>query len=102
MTVLLATVFLGILTPIGEEFLFRGVVTNALLRYGPFIGVVGSALVFALLHGINVIFPAALVAGLIAGEVFRRSRSIWPAEIVHVVFNLPTIPAMALLRFAAT
>ena len=100
MTIVLATIFFGVLTPIGEEFLFRGVLTNALLRYGPIIGVVGSALIFALLHGINVVFPAALVAGLIAGEVFRRSGSIWPAVIVHVMFNLPSIPMMMLVSAA--
>jgi uncharacterized protein len=98
--VILGTVLIGILTPIGEEFLFRGVVTNALLRYGPVTGVLGGALIFALLHGINVIFPAALVAGLVGGEVFRRSGSIWPPVIVHVVFNLPTVPLMVLATAA--
>lgn len=93
----LTMLLLGVLTPLGEEFLFRGVVTNALLRYGPFIGVVGSALIFALMHGINVVFPAAFVAGLVAGEVFRRSGSVWPAVMVHVVFNLPAVPALFLL-----
>jgi membrane protease YdiL (CAAX protease family) len=73
-----------------------GVVTNALLRYGPFIGVAGSALIFALFHGTNLVFPAALVAGLITGEVFRRSGSVWPAVVVHVVVDLPTIPVMVL------
>lgn len=99
-TVILSILFLGILTPIGEEFLFRGVVANALLRYGPFIGVVGSAVIFALLHGINMIFPAALVAGLITAEVFRRSGSVWPGVIVHVVFNFPLIPMMLLAQAA--
>lgn len=99
-TVILSTLFIGILTPIGEEFLFRGVVANALLRYGPFIGVVGSSIIFALLHGINMIFPAAIVAGLVTAEVFRRSGSVWPAVIVHVVFNLPTIPVMILASAA--
>ncbi|MEO8316387.1 MAG: type II CAAX endopeptidase family protein, partial [Pseudomonadota bacterium] len=97
---LLATVFLGILTPIGEEFLFRGVLANALLRYGPIPGVLGSAVIFALLHGINIVFPAALVAGIVAGEIFRRSGSVWPAVMVHVVFNLPTIPIMLLVSAA--
>lgn len=96
-TIVISTIFLGILTPIGEEFLFRGVVTNALLRYGPIVGVVGGAIIFALFHGINVVLPAAFVAGLIAGEVFRRSGSIWPAVLVHVMFNLPTIPATVIL-----
>jgi uncharacterized protein len=40
LSLVLATVFLGIVTPVGEELLFRGVITNALLRYGSFIGVV--------------------------------------------------------------
>ena len=93
---LLATIGLGIVTPLGEEFLFRGVLTNALLRYGAFIGVVGSSLIFALMHGINIVFPAAVVAGLVAGEIFRRSGSIWPAVMVHIVFNLPTVPLMVI------
>ena len=95
-TVIFATFFLSIVTPIGEEFLFRGVVTNALLRYGPLVGVFGGALIFAMFHGFNVVFPAAFVAGLVAGEAFRRSGSIWPAVVVHFVINLPTIPIMVL------
>ena len=39
----------------------------------------GSALIFAVFHGINPVFAAALVAGLVTGEIFRRSGSIWPA-----------------------
>ena len=96
LSLVLATVFLGIVTPLGEELLFRGVVTNALLRYGPFVGVVGGSMIFALAHGINNVFPAAVVTGLIAAEVFRRSGSVWPAVVVHTVVNLPTVPAMVL------
>lgn len=84
-----ATVFLGVITPFGEELLFRGVVANTLVKYGPFIGVGGSALIFALFHGINPVFPAALVIGLITAELFRRSGSIWPGVVVHIVCNLP-------------
>jgi uncharacterized protein len=95
-TAVLAAFLLSVVTPIGEELLFRGVVTTALLRYGAIVGVVGGALVFAIFHGINMVFPAALVTGLFAGEVFRRSGSVWPAVAAHVVVNLPTIPVMLL------
>lgn len=96
-TALIAATFLiGIVVPVGEELLFRGVVTTVLLRYGPFVGVVGGALFFALMHGISIVFPAAVVAGLVAGEIYRRSGSILPAVVVHVVHNLPTIPMMVL------
>jgi len=96
LSLILATLFIGLLTPLGEELLFRGVIANALLRYGPFIGVVGSTLIFALAHGINEVFPVALVVGLIAGEIFRRSGSVWPGVVVHAVVNLPTVPALVL------
>lgn len=96
LSLLAATFFLSVVTPIGEEFLFRGVITTALLRYGPLVGVVGGAIIFAVFHGVNMIFPAALVVGLPAGEVFRPSGSIWPAVTLHSVVNLPTVPVMVL------
>nr|SBP00833.1 CDS_ID OB3317 [Nonomuraea gerenzanensis] len=92
---ILTMLFLAVLTPIGEEFLFRGVLANALLRYGPVVGVLGSSVVFALFHGVNIVLPSALVVGLAAAEVMRRSGSIWPAVAVHSVNNL----ALPLLVF---
>ncbi|GAA4210725.1 type II CAAX endopeptidase family protein [Streptosporangium oxazolinicum] len=85
---ILTFAFLAVLTPIGEEFLFRGVITNALLRYGPVIGVLSSSVVFAVFHGINLAMTTAFVVGVIAAEVMRRSGSIWPAVVVHAVNNL--------------
>jgi uncharacterized protein len=76
--IVVATIFLSVVTPIGEEFTFRGVATTVLLRYGAVARVVGGAIILRSSHGINIIFPAALVTGLAAGEVFRRSGSIWP------------------------
>lgn len=96
MSLLIATLLIGVVVPLGEELLFRGVLTTAFLRYGPFVGVVGGAFIFALLHGISIVFPAAVIAGLVAGEIYRRSGSVWPAVVVHVVYNLPTIPVMVL------
>jgi membrane protease YdiL (CAAX protease family) len=84
----LTILFLAVLTPIGEEFLFRGVVANALLRYGPVIGVVVSSAVFAAAHGVNIAFPSAFVVGVVAAETMRRSGSVWPAVAVHCVNNL--------------
>lgn len=73
---------------VGEELLFRGVVTSALLRWGPVVGVVGSAFVFAVMHFNVAVAITAFVVGLIAAELRRRSDSIWPAFVVHVVNNL--------------
>lgn len=97
-TTIVAILFLGILTPIGEELLFRGVVTTALLRYGAIVGVVGSAVIFAGLHLAPATVLAALAVGLIAGELRRRSGSVLPGITVHIVFNvLSNVLAFVLL-----
>ena len=83
----LSFVLLAVATPIGEELLFRGVVTTALLRYGPILAVVGSAVVFALVHGFSGVLVTALIVGLIAGELRRRSGSVWPGVLVHAANN---------------
>jgi uncharacterized protein len=57
---------------------------------------VSSALICALIHGINIVFPTVLVMGLVGAELLRRSGSVWPVVIVHVVFNLPTVPVLVL------
>ncbi|PJJ72976.1 hypothetical protein CLV46_2556 [Diaminobutyricimonas aerilata] len=97
---ILTFAFLTILTPLGEEFLFRGVIATALLRYGWWAGVVGSSVVFALFHGISLALPSALVVGIIAAEMMRRSRSIWPAVMVHVVNNA-ALPLFVLIAGSA-
>ena len=86
--VLLSIFLLAVVTPVCEELLFRGVIATALLRYGAVVGVLGSAVIFALCHGLNVITVTALIVGLINAELRRRSGSIWPGVIVHVLNNL--------------
>lgn len=76
----------AILTPIGEEFFFRDVLTSGLLRFGPWIGVIGSAAVFALAHGINPVVPVAFIVGIISGVPFHRTGSVRPGVVVHA-FN---------------
>lgn len=85
---LLVLVFAGaVLTPFGEEAVFRGVIANALNRYGPWAGIVGSAFIFAAVHGPSVIFFNALMAGILTGFLFRRTGSIWAGLLTHIVYN---------------
>ncbi|PCC45853.1 CPBP family intramembrane glutamic endopeptidase [Brevibacterium aurantiacum] len=97
MLLLIATVVtISLLVPLGEELLFRGVLMRGLLRYGAVIAVVGSSVVFALFHGVNMALPSALVVGVVAAEVVRRSGSVWPAVVIHVINNLAA-PVFVLL-----
>lgn len=85
---LLILLFTGaLLTPLGEELVFRGVIANALNRHSAGIGIVGSALIFAAAHGPSVIFFNAFLIGILTAVLFRRTLSIWPGFVVHVVFN---------------
>ncbi|QQG97630.1 CPBP family intramembrane metalloprotease [Mycobacteroides chelonae] len=77
----------GVLTPLGEEALFRGVLATFLFRWGSCISVVFSAAVFAVAHGINAVMPLALMIGLANGVLLWRSGSIWPAVMVHIAYN---------------
>lgn len=77
----------ALLTPFGEEVVFRGVIANALNKYGAWAGVVGSAAIFAVMHGPSVILLNAFMVGILAGILFRTTSSIWPAIVVHVVYN---------------
>lgn len=81
--------FLGgaIFTPFGEEILFRGVVANALNRYGAFAGIVLSAIIFGLAHGVGVILPVAIMVGILSAILFRATGSVWPCVILHCVYN---------------
>lgn len=77
----------GILSPVGEELLFRGLVANFLFRWGPWAGVLVSAAIFAVAHGVNAVMPVAFVVGIATGILLRVSGSIWPAIAVHIVYN---------------
>lgn len=81
--------FLGgaIFTPFGEEILFRGVVANALNRYGAFSGIVVSSVIFGLAHGVSVILPVAIMVGILSAGLFRATGSVWPSVVVHSVYN---------------
>ncbi|WP_255794929.1 CPBP family intramembrane glutamic endopeptidase [Mycobacteroides abscessus] len=77
----------GILTPLGEEALFRGVLATFLFRWGSCVSAVFSAAVFAVAHGINGVMPLALMIGLANGVLLWCSGSIWPAVMVHIAYN---------------
>jgi CAAX amino terminal protease family. len=84
---------------IQEEIIFRGLIQSTLERrwvitFPVFGGSLSGAVVFtALLFGIihlgvgAVVTIGALVLGLVAGELRRRSTSLLPAIVVHALFN---------------
>ncbi|UPO78446.1 type II CAAX endopeptidase family protein [Arthrobacter sp. Helios] len=77
----------AVVTPIGEEFLFRGVLFTLLTRYGVWFAAILSSILFALSHGINLATPVAVIVGLAAAWLMHQTKSVWPGVVVHAVNN---------------
>jgi len=85
--------FLGpvIVSPVTEEFLFRGYVLNALLgKFGVMVAVVLSAVIFASVH---IMFGPGLMVYIFLGAfvsayLFIRFKSLYPCILMHFLTNL--------------
>lgn len=71
-----------------EEFLFRGLICGRLLPYGRAVAILGSAVLFGLMHGnLGQLFYTTM-AGVLLGWCYAETRSIWPGVIAHMLNNL--------------
>ncbi len=80
---------LGIIPPICEEVLFRGLIFNGLRKsHSDVFAVVFSALLFALMHGSleQLVFP--FIMGMVFAIIVLRTGSIVPSILVHMFNNV--------------
>ena len=77
-----------VISPILEEFAFRGVLLNSLSRYGKYFALTASAIIYSLAHGSFMEFLPSFIMGILLGKLFLRYRSIKPVTIIHILFNL--------------
>lgn len=80
--------FVGLLAPICEEWLFRKEIISRLRRYGEKTAIVFSAIAFALFHMNMFQFFYAFGLGLILGYVYTRTSRLRYSVIMHAVINL--------------
>ena len=81
-------IFAGILAPIIEEVIFRGVMLDKLRGYGDKTAIMVSALTFGLFHGNLSQFFYAFVLGLIFGYVALKTNTIKYTVILHILINM--------------
>lgn len=74
-----------------EELLFRGLALTQLLPFGKTTAVIGSALLFGLMHGNPAQMLYATVAGLVLGMIAVRSGSIWAGVLIHLLNNMISV-----------
>lgn len=75
------------LVPFAEELFFRGLGVRVLGMFGGAIAVSGTAVVFALAHGLLVALPPLFFLAVGLAWVRLRSGSVWPCVIAHAAYN---------------
>lgn len=86
-------VFLSVIAPLNEEIAFRAFLV-------PRIGVIPSGIIFGVLHfgyGSWSEIVVALWFGLTGGYVFKRTKSLYPSLITHIMVNTITAVSVAVL-----
>ncbi|MCB9201817.1 MAG: CPBP family intramembrane metalloprotease [Flavobacteriales bacterium] len=79
----------GIIAPILEELLFRGIILQGLLNKGksPFLAIFISSLLFGLIHLNPWQLVGAFILGSAIGFVYYRTQSILTAILLHIINN---------------
>ncbi|MGI9111796.1 MAG: CPBP family intramembrane glutamic endopeptidase [Gaiellaceae bacterium] len=84
-------VAVALIGPVVEELLYRGAGLSLLLRFGPWIAVLATAICFGLGHGLVLALPALVIFGLVTGFVRLRTDSIYPPMLIHCAFNATSL-----------
>ncbi len=79
--------YIGIIAPISEEVLFRGLLLRSIEPYGKKLAVIGSAILFGLYHGSPIQTPYAILVGVVLGYVALEYHVVW-AIAMHIFNNL--------------
>lgn len=83
---------LGVLTPIVEEMLFRGLVYNRLKTYYEItIAAYISSLIFGIAHFNLIQGIYSFIMGIVFTLIYERCRYIYAPMIIHVVANLTAV-----------
>jgi membrane protease YdiL (CAAX protease family) len=85
--------------PFMEEFLYRGFLFNALLRYAPvWLAALVSGVLFGLSHGSSSAWIPLAASGVVLAYVYQRSGSLTASMISHSLFNLVNVALLTLTR----
>lgn len=74
-------------SPLMEEYAFRGVLLNSLSRYGKTFALYATSIIFALAHNNFAEMIPAFAMGVALGKTSLRYKSIQPTIIIHILFN---------------
>jgi len=80
--------------PVAEEVVFRGMLYAYLRRWGIFMALAVSSLLFGLSHGLDLVFlPMAVIFGVAMALLYEGSQSLWPPILAHMLHNVLVLAA---------
>ncbi len=94
-------VFFGsavIIAPFVEEWFYRGMLLPALARrFNPIVGILGSSVLFMLVHIRPIMFPGIFALAVILALMTMKTQRLAPAIVTHMAFN--GVTAVSLVYF---
>jgi membrane protease YdiL (CAAX protease family) len=78
----------GLVSPIAEEIVFRGILFNLLRRWGAAAAIVGTTMLFTAAHFSQGFPLVQLIGGFVFAVAMESSRSLLTPIIIHVLGNL--------------
>lgn len=88
-SVIMSIITIGIVAPFAEEFLFRGIIYNTLKKKISIKWtIIIQAVLFGIFHGNLIQGSYATLLGIVFGYITYKTKSLWPAVIIHMVNNL--------------
>lgn len=82
-----SAVYVALIAPVVEEFLFRGIIVGKTKKYGEQTAILFSAILFGLLHGNIAQTLYATFIGLVLGYIAVKTGGIVYSCIVHMMIN---------------
>lgn len=85
---LITFIMVVVAAPFLEEFIFRGIILNGLLkRYSPWFSIFLSSFLFGIIHMNPWQFTSAMIIGVFAGWVYYKTNKLSYTIIIHMANN---------------
>ena len=88
---ILCLIYIVVISPFCEEFIFRGVCLRSFGRMGNYFAIFASSLLFSFMHGNLINILPSFCLGIFLAVVTMRFNSILPPLLIHIAINLQTV-----------
>lgn len=94
--IMIALFSIAVITPLFEEFLFRGLVMHELMTaVRPWLAILLQAVLFGFAHGVLFQSLFTFIIGILLGIVYYRTQNLKTVALCHGAFNISVILAQS-------